>query len=56
MDQNYDIEGCNNYEVYNNQCCYQDDGTYGYEEAGAREQNKEINNLVIKTDAVNLKH
>ena len=40
MDQNYDIEGFNNYEVYDDQGYYQDDGTYGYEEVGAREQNK----------------
>jgi len=51
MDQNYDIEGFNNYEVYDDQGYYQDDGTYGYEEVGAREQNKGINNFVIKTDA-----
>ena len=56
MGQNYDIEGCHNYEVYEDQGYYQDDGTYEYEEAGAREQNKGSNNLVIKTDAVNLKH
>jgi len=54
MDQNYDNEGFNNYEVYDDQTYYQEDGTQGYDgygEAGAGEQNKGINNFVIKTDA-----
>jgi len=43
MDQNYDIEGFNNYEVYDDQAYYQEDGTQGYDGyggAGAGEQNK----------------
>jgi len=56
MDQNYDIEveGFNNYEVYDDQAYYQEDGTQvydGYGGSGAGEQNKGINNFVIKTDA-----
>merc|ERR1711909_60064 len=31
MDQNYDIEGFNNYEVYDDQAYYQEDGTQGYD-------------------------
>jgi len=54
MDQNYDIEGFNNYEVYDDQAYYQEDGTQGYDGyggAGAGEQNKGLINFIRRTES-----